>query len=144
MRCCARAHRNRRHHPIAPIAHHIQPAVEDHLRRINAGAIHRPRIGFLPPRIGVSGESVFPAQNVPIGDGKRQRDDIAAVRQFRHQTIGRRTIAAALARKQFQHNGMWGRCFVRVLALARHSASGGESRQEQTKRDGAQNGHVEP
>ncbi len=65
-------------------------AADDHLRRIDRAVARRPGIAALALGVGGFGETVLPADVIPIVDMQRQRDDVIHARQLCQQFIGGR------------------------------------------------------
>src|SRR6185295_18301572 len=117
---------NRSHHLVALISDDIEMAIDDDLRRVDAGSIHRLGIGFLAIGVGFRGQRVLPAQHVPVGDRQRECDDVLAFSEFRDNAVSRGTIAAALAGEELDDN----RTRTLQLSSCRWERGGGSSKNE--------------
>ena len=106
------AHRVRRHAVTLNAAHHLHGsraddivrATDHHLRRVDPVEALRLRVAFLPGSECGRGETVFPADVIPVIHMKRERDDRVMRAELGQKRIGGRAGGAALRGEQLHHH----------------------------------------
>jgi hypothetical protein len=105
-------------------------AVEHDLRRVNTRSAVVPGLGLLALAVARIGESVTPAQIIPVVDVKCQGDDAGTGWQSAQPVIGRRARTATLARVQLNQV----RARVAALCGALRMCRGRSQRKQQQQK----------
>ncbi len=88
----------------ARAADHIDPAADHHLRRIHPTLPEPVGIELLSPGAVLETEGIRPAEAVPIGHVKAEREDVVATSKLPQQPVGGRARVAALRGDQLDHD----------------------------------------
>ncbi len=116
----ARRRRDRGSDRRAVAADHVGRAIDDQLWRIDRVEMQAGGVAALTLGRRRQGEPIRPAQRVPVGDMKRQREHARRPPgEFGEQRLRRRTRRAPLRGEQFRHHRAAGRV---VRAGRRHDA----------------------